>query len=187
MAGPSRLLKRWCRPLLPVSSVMARSWLDRKTTGKARPARLRAESPFARKRKMEAPLARLPVPLTAWICAVLVPLGPIASTAARGEGSPSLRLEAKIPLGHVSGRIDHMAVDLPRQRLFVAELGNGTRGCDRPARKERTANAAGLSRAAGRRLRGVHGHTLRRERRGRVAAGLSQSGPRGRAGGEARG
>jgi DNA-binding beta-propeller fold protein YncE len=37
---------------------------------------------------------------------------------------PPLQLEAKIPLGNVSGRIDHMAVDLARHRLFVAALGN---------------------------------------------------------------
>jgi len=37
---------------------------------------------------------------------------------------PPLQLESKIPLGEVSGRIDHLAVDLPRKRLFVAELGN---------------------------------------------------------------
>ena len=35
-----------------------------------------------------------------------------------------LQLEAKIPLGDVRGRIDHMAVDLARRRLFVAALGN---------------------------------------------------------------
>ena len=35
-----------------------------------------------------------------------------------------LKLEAKIPLGDVRGRIDHMAIDLERQRLFIAELGN---------------------------------------------------------------
>jgi DNA-binding beta-propeller fold protein YncE len=39
-----------------------------------------------------------------------------------------LQLEAKIPLGAVSGRIDHMAIDLARQRLFVAELGNNSVG-----------------------------------------------------------
>src|SRR5207302_4759400 len=37
---------------------------------------------------------------------------------------PPLRLDAKIPLGDVRGRIDHMAVDLARHRLFVAALGN---------------------------------------------------------------
>jgi len=35
-----------------------------------------------------------------------------------------MRLEAKIPLGEVRGRIDHLAVDMARRRLFVAELGN---------------------------------------------------------------
>src|SRR5215468_7753982 len=42
--------------------------------------------------------------------------------------SSLMQLESKIPLGDVSGRIDHMAVDLPRRRLFVAELGNDTVG-----------------------------------------------------------
>src|SRR5215471_10524266 len=35
-------------------------------------------------------------------------------------------LERKIPLGEVRGRIDHLAVDLKRSRLFVAELENDT-------------------------------------------------------------
>jgi DNA-binding beta-propeller fold protein YncE len=43
--------------------------------------------------------------------------------------SPSpLQFEGKIPLGDVRGRIDHMAIDLPRRRLFVVELGNDTVG-----------------------------------------------------------
>src|SRR5262249_8889134 len=52
----------------------------------------------------------------------------------RGEstGQPatdkSLQLETKIPLGSVAGRIDHMAIDLERHRLFVAELGNDSVG-----------------------------------------------------------
>src|SRR5438105_1529606 len=49
------------------------------------------------------------------------------STARAAEPEP-LRLETKIPLGNVTGRIDHMAVDLVRQRLFVAELGNNSVG-----------------------------------------------------------
>ena len=40
----------------------------------------------------------------------------------------ALQLEAKIPLGDVRGRIDHMAIDLARQHLFVAELENNTVG-----------------------------------------------------------
>src|SRR5947209_721288 len=43
-----------------------------------------------------------------------------------GETQAPLVLERTIPLAHVSGRIDHMAVDLRRGRLFVAELGNNT-------------------------------------------------------------
>jgi Uncharacterized conserved protein len=39
-----------------------------------------------------------------------------------------LQLEHKITLGNVSGRIDHLAVDLAHHRLFVAELGNDTVG-----------------------------------------------------------
>jgi YVTN family beta-propeller protein len=39
-----------------------------------------------------------------------------------------LRLEAKIALGDVRGRIDHMAIDPIRNRLFVAELGNDSVG-----------------------------------------------------------
>jgi hypothetical protein len=46
---------------------------------------------------------------------------------APAAGGP-LSLEGKIPLGAVQGRIDHLAVDLARQRLFVAELGNGSLG-----------------------------------------------------------
>ena len=39
-----------------------------------------------------------------------------------------LRLETKILLGDVRGRIDHMAIDPIRNRLFVAELGNNSVG-----------------------------------------------------------
>jgi len=42
-------------------------------------------------------------------------------------GEP-LVLESKIPLGDVKGRIDHLAVDAERQRLYVAELGNNSVG-----------------------------------------------------------
>jgi YVTN family beta-propeller protein len=45
---------------------------------------------------------------------------------AHSAGLAPLELEATIPLGDVVGRIDHMAIDLARRRLFVAELGNGS-------------------------------------------------------------
>jgi DNA-binding beta-propeller fold protein YncE len=50
-----------------------------------------------------------------------------AATAAQ-TASPPLVLEAKIPLGQVSGRIDHLGIDVKRQRLLVAELGNNSLG-----------------------------------------------------------
>ena len=49
---------------------------------------------------------------------------PSLGLAAEPEGS--LVLEATIPLAGVGGRIDHMAVDLKRNQLIVAELGNNT-------------------------------------------------------------
>jgi DNA-binding beta-propeller fold protein YncE len=50
--------------------------------------------------------------------------------------SPPLIVEAKISLGQVSGRIDHLGIDVKRQRLLVAELGNNSLGVvDLAARK----------------------------------------------------
>ena len=45
---------------------------------------------------------------------------------AQPRPTPPLALERTIDLPGVSGRIDHLALDPARQRLFVAELGNGT-------------------------------------------------------------
>lgn len=49
-----------------------------------------------------------------------------AATLSAAEAEPPLTLESTIPLERVSGRIDHMAIDLGRKRLVVAELGNNT-------------------------------------------------------------
>ena len=62
-------------------------------------------------------------------CAFLLTalLGGSATAALAVDGrSPPLVLEATIPLKAVAGRIDHMAVDLNKHRLVVAELGNDT-------------------------------------------------------------
>lgn len=45
---------------------------------------------------------------------------------APGDADAPLKRVATIALPGVAGRIDHMAVDLARQRLFVAALGNNT-------------------------------------------------------------
>jgi DNA-binding beta-propeller fold protein YncE len=46
--------------------------------------------------------------------------------ASGASAAPALEKIATILLEGVSGRIDHMAVDVARHRLLVAELGNGT-------------------------------------------------------------
>jgi DNA-binding beta-propeller fold protein YncE len=75
-------------------------------------------------------MANLLVTILGVACAMAPP-----STAVAAEAGP-LQLGVKIPLGDVKGRIDHMAADLARQRLFVAELGNGSLGViDLKARK----------------------------------------------------
>jgi DNA-binding beta-propeller fold protein YncE len=63
------------------------------------------------------------LPLAVGLC-----LGGVASSVCAPGPEPTslppLQLESKIPLGAVRGRIDHFAVDLARQRVFLAELGN---------------------------------------------------------------
>ena len=62
------------------------------------------------------------------ILSVLVAALLLGVPSGRAASPEMLKLEAKIPLGAVRGRIDHLAVDLARHRLFVAELGNGSLG-----------------------------------------------------------
>jgi len=60
------------------------------------------------------------------LCCFLALLWTLPGKVQAADPGPPLVLERTIPLTGVSGRIDHMAVDLRRGRLFVAELGNGT-------------------------------------------------------------
>jgi DNA-binding beta-propeller fold protein YncE len=63
------------------------------------------------------------------LCAGLTGLfTPTDRLAAQSSDPAPLALESKIPLGKVSGRLDHMAFDPTRNRLLVAELGNNTVG-----------------------------------------------------------
>ena len=50
----------------------------------------------------------------------------LCAVAAYGEDAAPLRLMQTFPLPGVEGRIDHLAIDLNGQRLFVAALGNDT-------------------------------------------------------------
>jgi len=60
-----------------------------------------------------------------------------------------LVLEAKIALGEVSGRIDHLSIDPKRQRLFVAELGNNSLGVVDLAARKVLRRISGLSEPQG--------------------------------------
>jgi len=55
---------------------------------------------------------------------------PLTATLSRAQSPEALllNLESKILLGEVKGRIDHMALDATRNRLFVAELENNSLG-----------------------------------------------------------
>ena len=59
---------------------------------------------------------------------VLLAIIVLPATGWTQTSSSPLVLEAKIPLGEVSGRIDHLGIDLARRRLFVAELENDSLG-----------------------------------------------------------
>jgi YVTN family beta-propeller protein len=62
------------------------------------------------------------------LAGVLTLANTAGGASAQSRDAVPLQLETKIPLGDVRGRIDHMAIDLKRQRLFVAELGNDSVG-----------------------------------------------------------
>jgi len=61
------------------------------------------------------------------ITAALATAAMMPRAATTADALP-LDLETKIPLGEVKGRIDHLAVDAKRRRIFIAELGNDTVG-----------------------------------------------------------
>jgi hypothetical protein len=45
---------------------------------------------------------------------------------AGGQDSSPLRLDGRIELANVEGRIDHLSADVKGRRLFVSALGNHT-------------------------------------------------------------
>ena len=84
-----------------------------------------------------------------WRAALLMVLIAAPASATAQTAGPPLVLEAKIPLGAVRGRIDHLAIDLKRQRLFVAELGNDSLGVVDLAARNVLRTITGLSEPQG--------------------------------------
>jgi len=76
-------------------------------------------------------------------------IGLLLPAAGRAEDPAPLVLEAKIPLGAVAGRIDHLAFDPDRQLLFVAELGNDSVGVVDLEERNVVHRIAGLSEPQG--------------------------------------
>jgi DNA-binding beta-propeller fold protein YncE len=83
------------------------------------------------------------------LAAVVAMSGANADAIAQQDETAPLQLEAKIPLGDVRGRIDHMAVDLKRKRLFIAELGNDAVGVVDLANRKLLHTIAGLKEPQG--------------------------------------
>src|ERR1700758_1738851 len=50
----------------------------------------------------------------------------LSATLVRAQSTEPLKLEKRIDLPDVQGRIDHMSLDVKGQRLFVSALGNNT-------------------------------------------------------------
>jgi YVTN family beta-propeller protein len=68
----------------------------------------------------------------------------VLAFTAQARAADPLTLVAKIPLGDVGGRIDHMSFDPARRRLIVAELGNDTVGIVDVAARTVVARIPGL-------------------------------------------
>src|ERR1700758_5117840 len=50
----------------------------------------------------------------------------LSATLVRAQSTEPLKLEKRIELPDVQGRIDHLSIDVKGQRLFVSALGNNT-------------------------------------------------------------
>jgi DNA-binding beta-propeller fold protein YncE len=75
----------------------------------------------------ESPITEKCKLASAIFCPFLIFLMGMAMTRnLEAEEAGPLRLIQTIPLRNVEGRIDHMAVDLKGERLFIAALGNNT-------------------------------------------------------------
>lgn len=61
-----------------------------------------------------------------WLAATLLFASSACGQARPAAAGSPLLIERSIPLPDTKGQIDHLAIDLPGRRLFVAEVANGT-------------------------------------------------------------
>src|SRR2546430_14952525 len=98
-----------------------------------------APSQVDRRGRMLTPACRLATPRArkhVLRLAGLFATGLAGSLAAVAQSAEPLRLTQTIPLPEVSGRLDHLAIDLKVHRLFVGALENNTgEGIDLKASK----------------------------------------------------
>ena len=73
----------------------------------------------------------------------------VAAAVAGAQATAPLVVESKISLGEIRGRIDHLAVDVNHQRLYVAELGNDTVGVVDLKERKTIRTLAGLTEPQG--------------------------------------
>jgi DNA-binding beta-propeller fold protein YncE len=81
--------------------------------------------------------------------AILCLLTILSGVSSRGQDLGTLRLEKKIPLPSVTGRIDHFSADIGGKRLFIAALGNGSVEVVDAERGERISEIKGLKEPQG--------------------------------------
>lgn len=83
-------------------------------------------------------------------CAFLVAGAVLFGATSSGTAADApLVLVSKIALGDIAGRIDHLAIDLARNRLFVAELGNNSVGVVDVAQRKLVHRIRGLKEPQG--------------------------------------
>lgn len=73
----------------------------------------------------------------------------LSASLVRAQATEPLKLERKIELPDVQGRIDHMSIDVKGQRLFVSALGNNTIEVIDLKAGKRTATISGLQEPQG--------------------------------------
>lgn len=84
-----------------------------------------------------------------WSAVLFLMLSVCQASMGQSDAKTVLALEATIPMADVHGRIDHMAIDLKGQRLFVAALGNDSVEVIDLKRKARVHSIAGLAEPQG--------------------------------------